>query len=635
MTGASAAADFTYALTSFERTGAAEPYTYTYTFSEAKYKNKTIWVEVPNATSAGTITFQSTGTSSDRLLFIYKNNGTVKDESRSLPMNPKDWVTAINYWPSDILTDGEPGSEKYYLVFSTTADWKGTGVKYTQSTLTSKYTTTFDAGSNGTCATASATETNIGYGITLPTVVANSGYVFNGWYTASSEGTKVGDAGDTYHPTATGTIYAQYSAATAPTITTQPENASAAGSNRVSFNVEATGTPAPTYQWYTCDSEGDNEDDIVGATSSSYTFSAPAYNALGTNIYYYKVKVTNSVNTVTSNVVSLTVNKMFACSAYLSGVEKSPKQGNCTLKYYSSEGSAGNVPAGAQDGAYFYAKMNDNANYYELTTDGRFKAGDILTVYLQGATKAYKVGKTAQTAVSVSGSSAVAGVNHTLAANEIEDDGTVRIYRNSGNTYFAGVSVAGASKLTINASSQYATFVTTRAIDMTKANAEGIKAYIVTGKDETTVTTEEVTEVPANTAILLKAASEGGEAVNVSVDDIVTATLPSPNKLKYSDLEVAGDGSTIYGFFKVGGQYGFAPVALGSNLPARKAYLEIDGGELKANFLALDLDGETTAINEVEAAKKNAGEYFNLAGQQVTQPTKGLYIVNGRKVVIK
>ena len=29
------------------------------------------------------------------------------------------------------------------------------------------------------------------------------------------------------------------------------------------------------------------------------------------------------------------------------------------------------------------------------------------------------------------------------------------------------------------------------------------------------------------------------------------------------------------------------------------------------------------------------GIYYNLAGQRVAQPTKGLYIVNGKKVVIK
>lgn len=44
----------------------------------------------------------------------------------------------------------------------------------------------------------------------------------------------------------------------------------------------------------------------------------------------------------------------------------------------------------------------------------------------------------------------------------------------------------------------------------------------------------------------------------------------------------------------------------------------------------------TTGISTIEAQKavKN-GEVFNLAGQRVAQPTKGLYIVGGKKVMMK
>ena len=46
--------------------------------------------------------------------------------------------------------------------------------------------------------------------------------------------------------------------------------------------------------------------------------------------------------------------------------------------------------------------------------------------------------------------------------------------------------------------------------------------------------------------------------------------------------------------------------------------------------------GGATAISRVEARQKAAnGEFFNLSGQRVAQPTKGLYIINGKKVVIK
>lgn len=41
-----------------------------------------------------------------------------------------------------------------------------------------------------------------------------------------------------------------------------------------------------------------------------------------------------------------------------------------------------------------------------------------------------------------------------------------------------------------------------------------------------------------------------------------------------------------------------------------------------------------TAISAVKAQKSAAeGEYFDLAGQRIAQPTKGLYIVNGKKII--
>lgn len=55
--------------------------------------------------------------------------------------------------------------------------------------------------------------TNHSDGFTLPTPT-RSGYTFQGWYSASSGGTKVGDGGDTYTSTTYSTIYAQWKANT-------------------------------------------------------------------------------------------------------------------------------------------------------------------------------------------------------------------------------------------------------------------------------------------------------------------------------------------------------------------------------------------------------------------------------------
>lgn len=44
---------------------------------------------------------------------------------------------------------------------------------------------------------------------------------------------------------------------------------------------------------------------------------------------------------------------------------------------------------------------------------------------------------------------------------------------------------------------------------------------------------------------------------------------------------------------------------------------------------------ETTGIETVQSSKVKDQSYYNLAGQRVAQPAKGLYIVNGKKIMIK
>ena len=149
-----------------------------------------------------------------------------------------------------------------------------------------------------------------------------------------------------------------------------------------------------------------------------------------------------------------------SCSAYLSSTAGSPTVTDCTFKYFAQDGQdAGTVAAGTKitvsEVDYYYAKMNNDKNYYEVTLNktvggndyNTFQPGDVITVYLYtySADPGYKVGKTAQTTVSLSKqtTSTIVTAAHTLTAAEIESDGTVRIYRNSSKTYFAGISVTG------------------------------------------------------------------------------------------------------------------------------------------------------------------------------------------------
>lgn len=83
----------------------------------------------------------------------------------------------------------------------------------------------------------------------------------------------------------------------APEITGQPLNQTVTVGLPATFTVAATGIPAPTYQWRF---KGAN---IGGATEASYTIPATA----ATDVGDYDVVVRNSMGTVTSNPVKLTI----------------------------------------------------------------------------------------------------------------------------------------------------------------------------------------------------------------------------------------------------------------------------------------------------------------------------------------
>lgn len=82
---------------------------------------------------------------------------------------------------------------------------------YKKAAAAAPHTVTFDAGTNGTCSTSSLKETSAGAGVTLPSVTANTGFIFKGWATTSGAATaNAGAAGANYKPSADCTLYAVY-----------------------------------------------------------------------------------------------------------------------------------------------------------------------------------------------------------------------------------------------------------------------------------------------------------------------------------------------------------------------------------------------------------------------------------------
>ena len=109
-----------------------------------------------------------------------------------------------------------------------------------------KYTVTFNAGTNGTCETTSLEEESAGAGVELPSCIPNSGYAFIGWSTTSdATEADAGEANATYHPTANIILYAVYKEVY--TITWSVNGASTTEGNPTTSVVEGKGiTTLPT-----------------------------------------------------------------------------------------------------------------------------------------------------------------------------------------------------------------------------------------------------------------------------------------------------------------------------------------------------------------------------------------------------
>lgn len=167
------------------------------------------------------------------------------------------------------------------------------------------------------------------------------------------------------------------------------------------------------------------------------------------------------------------------------------------------------------------------------------------------------------------------------------------------------------------------------AVDVMLPKGEGLKAYIVTkvesGTASGTATLTEVPTIKANTPYIL--IGTAGQTYTLTGAEGVPA--PEGNLLKISD---SNTGNGVYVLAKPAGkEIGFYKWT-GGSLGAGRVYL--DTTTAAPDFIGFS--SETTGIAAVtNNAQTTTGGVYNLQGQRVSLPTKGLFIVNGKKVVVK
>ncbi len=193
------------------------------------------------------------------------------------------------------------------------------------------------------------------------------------------------------------------------------------------------------------------------------------------------------------------------------------------------------------------------------------------------------------------------------------------------------VTKTGEASVTATVGSRgYATFNSDYALDLTGTDY----AYQVTGVSGSTVTLEAVTKaVAANTPLILVGAGDKEIPVAASGDDISATNLLVAVTADNTTVAKAASG-TNYVLAYQNEAVVFAPVnAYTPTLNKGQAYLAIPGAG--APQFNLQLEQGTTGISDVRSKTEDVrGDFFDLSGRRVAQPTKGLYIVNGKKVVL-
>ena len=126
-----------------------------------------------------------------------------------------------------------------------------------------------------------------------------------------------------------------------------------------------------------------------------------------------------------------------------------------------------------------------------------------------------------------------------------------------------------------------------------------------------------------------------GDITAYSSQDLTTSVSGASMIGTIGSQTLVSGTNTYYGYRASDGIFVQVGSTTGAHIGAYRAYIQIPGSVgVKAFNVVLD---DATGIETVngEGLRENGSEAYDLQGRRVLQPRKGLYIVNGKKVIIK
>ena len=389
-----------------------------------------------------------------------------------------------------------------------------------------------------------------------------------------------------------------------------------------------------SYKLNVTQSYGSNSAKIVNNQTvyegASYTYYYPRFILVGTTLYDYASSTDPEAN---ENYWYSTISSMSADRNYT--VTYNAKDGVCV---YYSEGE----DIAGKSGAYTYANwrmaMSNNSSgvfssdtklvtlgvgQYTVTARANGRADRYVDIAKTSNTEGNRI---LHAQAGNYGKESTQSFSLTESTDIVVNGGYVSSENGHGLDYVYIMKTAESKTIT---DAGWATYCSPYALDFSKSIANLTKAYLVTGATGNTLDLADITgTVPANTGILLE--GEGPVTIPVVAS---SSTDVSENKLVgvTANTEIAAKaGYVLMGSPKVGFYMNNNAFTVGANT----AYLPSNFAGARMAFFGFD-DEATGVQNLTPALSEGEGVVYNLRGQRVAQPTKGLYIINGKKVVIK
>lgn len=228
--------------------------------------------------------------------------------------------------------------------------------------------------------------------------------------------------------------------------------------------------------------------------------------------------------------------------------------------------------------------------------------------------------------------------------NYVETDGTI------GTTEAEWTLVPVEEPLTLNAtkvtydkSTAEEKYVTTLYTDFPYSVGDGFSAFVVPSASEKNgvVLTDIGADVPANTGVVIAKSPASDDTGSFGIMPVYGADVDlESNLLKGTCLPMAYDPNTMYVLGRDNaGVVGFRTYT-GTTVTANKAYLEMSGAGVKTNFMRFNFEDDDTPtaiiLSEKEKMESDSA-WYTVTGLRLsgTPKSKGIYIHNGKKIMIK